>query len=228
MPPEDEEDFLDIVGQSDDIDDEMRGLLDQLDSPDVDLMTPDMPGIDGDNSPPLETIEQPIPEPLKPVEIPRTQDTRTVDVQPAIVPVELVKPTEDTEPVVDLRKQFAQFDAVAEEVLQGTRHDRQEIQEAINLCRGEINKAVNNNANPSRMWVDNLAKVLEVKATVNLTAIKALEAKAKLIAASKAGIQVNNNNVNQNSAVSTVSDDSLVDLLNNNPLNGNPGGEDEY
>jgi hypothetical protein len=47
------------------------------------------------------------------------------------------------------------------------------------------------------MFVDGLVKALEVKSNVNMTAVKALEATAKMIATTKAGssVQVNNLNV---------------------------------
>lgn len=212
------------------LDDEMKGLLGQLDeTPDyvTDRMFADMPGVEGDASPPMTIVQTPkTTEPPAPVEAPKTQEVRNL-VDSQIVETE---PTSivlsPLEPVVDLRRQFEQFDAIAEEVIQGTRHDRQETQDAINLCRSEIQKAVNGNHNPSRMWVDNLTKALEIKATVNLTAIKALEAKAKLLAATKAGVQVGIQNNNQQTNVSTQADNSLVELLNSNPLDG--GGEDEF
>lgn len=234
----DDEDLLDTFQPDDgppqdvaDLDDEMKGLLGQLDETSEDYVTErmvaDVPGVEGDTSPPMAVVENPQagePAPVAPP--PKTQEVRSLtDLQTveAEAPVVLAPPPE---PVVDIRKQFEQFDAIAEEVVQGTRHDRQETQDAINLCRGEIQKAVNNGQNPSRMWVDNLTKALEIKATVNLTAIKALEAKAKLLAATKAGVQVGIQNVNQQANVTTQADSSLVDLLNSNPLDG--GGEDEF
>ncbi len=212
--------------------DDVMDLLGQLDEPAEDYVTDrmiaDVPGVEGDASPPMAVVENPQAKQqlITTAPPPRTQEVRTLtDLQTisAEPPTILAPPPE---PVVDIRKQFEQFDAIAQEVIQGTRHDRQETQDAINLCRGEIQKSVNNGQNPSRMWVDNLTKALEIKATVNLTAIKALEAKAKLLAATKAGIQVGIQNNNQQANVSTQADNSLVDLLNSNPLDG--GGEDEF
>lgn len=229
---DDEDDLFDTEGPPQDVDDldaETRGLLGQLDEPDpdyvIDKMMADAPVIEGDASPPMAVvINQKANEPPTPVEVPKTQEVRRLDTLQTVEAEQHVTIT-PVEPVVDIRKQFEQFDAIAEEVVQGTRHDRQETQDAINLCRGEIQKAVNNGQNPSRMWVDNLTKALEIKATVNLTAIKALEAKAKLLAATKAGIQVGIQNNNQ-ANVSTMADNSLVDLLNSNPLDDS--GEDEF
>lgn len=213
-----------------DLDDEMKGLLNQLDETGEDYVTDrmvaDVAGVEGDSSPPMTVVENVVTEPAPPALPPQTSEVRTLQSSDVITAEPTVPLPPPPEPVVDIKKQFEQFDAIAEEVVQGTRHDRQETQDAINLCRGEIQKAVNNGQNPSRMWVDNLTKALEIKATVNLTAIKALEAKAKLLAATKAGVQVQNNNLIQNSNVSTMADASLVDLLNSNPLDSS--GEDEY
>ncbi len=212
------------------LDDEMRDLLSELDEPDSDYVIDRMvetSGVEGDASPPIEMVKNSASDapPEVPALPPKTSEVRRLDVVEA-VQEEVVAPPPPEPPIVDIRKQFEQFDAIAEEVVQGTRHDRQETQDAINLCRGEIQKAVSAGQNPSRMWVDNLTKALEIKATVNLTAIKALDAKAKLLAATKAGIQVQNNNLIQNANVSTQADKSLVDLLNNNPLDSN--GDDEF
>lgn len=231
---DEDDDLFDTQGPPediDDLDDEMRGLLGQL-TPDTDYLTDRMvaevAGVDGDVSPPMVLIDNPkASEPIAPSETPKTQEVRKLGV-PLLVTTDAPPPPPPPQtepPVVDVRKQFEQFDAVAEEVLQGTRHDRQETQDAINLCRGEIQKAIGGNDNPARMWVDNLTKALEIKATINLTAIKALEAKAKLLAATKAGIQVGiQNNLNANAA--TQVDPTLIELLNNNPLDSS--GEDEF
>jgi hypothetical protein len=233
--PIDPDDQFDTEGPPqdvDDLDDEMKGLLGELDETDEYLtgrMVAEVPGVDGDASPPIEMAPNPAADKLDepPATPPQTSEVRRLDILPQLVTAEeSTPPPPPPEPVVDIRKQFEQFDAIAEEVVQGTRHDRQETQDAINLCRGEIQKAINAGQNPSRMWVDNLTKALEIKATVNLTAIKALEAKAKLLAATKAGVQVQNNNLIQNTNVSAQADKSLVDLLNNNPLESS--GDDEY
>lgn len=236
--PDGDEDLMDTIPPDDgppqdvaDLDDEMKGLLGQLDETSEDYVTErmvaDAPGVEGDTSPPLAIVENPkAGEPAAPVEAPRTAEVRKVtDLQTieAETPTMVAPPPE---PVVDIKREFEQFNDVAQEVLQGVRFDRQEVQDGINLCRAEIQKAVATGHNPSRMWVDNLAKLLEIKATVNLTGIKALEAKTKLLAATKAGVQVGINNVNQQANVTTQADASLVDLLNSNQLDSD--GEDEY
>lgn len=198
----------------------ISGLFEQLDD--------DAPSaaVGGDTSPPLE---------LKPnydvdVETLPPASKLTVDdvrkVQP-ILPSSSVSTAVvvQPEPIVDIRKQFEQMDIVTDEILQGTRTDRQEAQDVIVLMRREIDKAISANQNPPRMYMDNIVKALEVKTTVNMTAVKVLEARAKMIAATKAGIvlqnnnQINNNNDNSNGGV----DDSLLEVLSH-PI----GPDDEY
>lgn len=231
--PDDDDDLFDTQGPPEDVadlDDETRQLIGQLDEEEdyvTDRMVAEAPAVEGDMSPPLAAT--PNPEAGKPAEPPVTptvKEVRRLTSAPELVTDEPVAVAPPPEPVVDLKKQFEQFDEIALEVIHGVRHDRQETQDAINLCRGEIAKAVSNGNNPSRMWVDNLTKGLEIKATINLTAIKALEAKAKLLAATKAGVQIQNNNLNQNANVTTTADDSLVNLLNDNPLDAD--GKDEF
>lgn len=226
-----DDDLFDTAGPPQDIDeldDEMKGLLGELDAPDeyvTDRMAAEVAGVVGDTSPPIEMVVNPnAGEAPKTPEMPKTSEVRRLDTLQTVPTEEQVMAVSDL-PIVDVRKQFEQFDAVAEEVIQGVRFDRQETQDGINLCRAEIQKAIAAGQNPPRMWVDNLAKMLEIKATVNLTGIKALEAKAKLLAATKAGIQVQNNNLLQ-SNVSTQADNALVELLDGNPLDAS--GDDEY
>ena len=87
------------------------------------------------------------------------------------------------------------MEAVTDEVLKACRSDRQETQDVIDLLRGQIDNATNANTQPQRMWVDGLVKAVEVKANINSTAVKIMEANARMIAATKAGINILNQNV---------------------------------
>ncbi len=212
-----------------DIDDfavEVDELLDQLDHndeymPDVsesELESEPKAKVD-DASPPLQLAEQII-----------SQDELSTDqvingqrqvINPLEHNTQLTETTLLELPLTDLRKHFEQLDAVTDEVLQGARHDRQETQDAIKLMRGEIDKAIGNQTHPARMYVDNLVKALEVKATVNMTVVKIMEAKAKMLSATKVGTVINNtNNVNNQQ---NVIDRDLTRLLEE-PL----GASDEY
>lgn len=208
-----------------DLDDEIKNLIGKLDEP-SELVDKMAEGVAKDSSPPLQLSPNTdvTPPSLPSVDSLKPSDVRRLDLKPATTKqseaVEVVPPPE---PLVDIKKQFEQMDSVAEEVLQGTRADRQEAQDAINLMRTEIDKAITGGHNPSRMYVDNLVKALEVKTTINMTAVKVLEAKAKLLAATKAGISIQNNTQVNNANVQQGGSDDLVDLLSN-PI----GPEDEY
>jgi hypothetical protein len=220
-------DELEGVGEGpegvDELDDDMRSLLEQLDQRD-ECVADQMQGIVGAPSPePTLTSTageaQPNYRQTPPAELLQPQDVRKLGLL-----VESNAEVPEPEPaIVDLREQFKQFDIVTDEILQGARSDRQETQDAINLMRGEIDKAINGGAHPSRMYVDNLVKALEVKATINQTAVKIMEAKAKMLAATKVGISVNTNI--QTNVATGSSDQGLVDLLSKNPLHDS---EDEY
>jgi len=81
----------------------------------------------------------------------------------------------------------------------------------------EIREDRDNGRIPSRGYTDNLTKLLETKANVNMMAVKIMEVNAKMLAATKAGsLTVNNNNLNI-----ATGDDYLKDILAN-PM------DDEY
>jgi hypothetical protein len=210
------------------LDDEMKLLLGKLDEDPLavtDKMEGVIPTSQGrplDTSPPLNLIANtevttsklPDVETLKPADVRRVGMTPVAKLD--ATPAPIAEP-----PIVDVRKQFEQMDHVVDEILQGVRADRQEAQDTITLIRNEIDKAIHGGHNPSRMYVDNLVKALEVKTTINMTAVKAMEAKAKLLAATKAGIVVQNNNQVNNANLQGGTDQNLMDVL------ANPIGEDD-
>lgn len=106
-------------------------------------------------------------------------------------------PEQQTPFSVDFNKYFDRLDGVTDEILGACRSDRQEVQDTIQLCRGQIDDAIQKGREPARMFVDGLVKAIEVKANVNMTAVKMMEANSKMLAAIKAsgGIQVNNQNL---------------------------------
>jgi len=104
---------------------------------------------------------------------------------------------ENTSPAVDLVAYHRMMDSVTDDVLTACKKDRAEIQEVVDLMFGEIRNDQESGRNPSRGYTDNLTKLLEVKANVNMIAVKMMEANAKMLSATKAGaITVNNNNMN--------------------------------
>ena len=164
--------------------DDLAELLGQLD------------GIGNDNVP--EEIQEE-------KEIPAESETIKEEKEPVEASTELIieEPKQEAEleianKPININKYLDRLDGVTDEVLNACRADRQEAQDVILLLRGQINDAITNNKQPSRMWVDGLVKAVEVKSLVNMTAVKIIEANAKILAATKAtstNVQVNNNNV---------------------------------
>lgn len=127
--------------------------------------------------------------------------------------------TPPASPVIDLNKYLVRLDGVTDEILDACRSDRQEAQEVINMFRREIEGAANKNQVP-RMYVDGLVKAVEVKANINMTAVKMMEANAKMLASTKAttNIQVNSQNVN------VASNDQDLERILDEPMTP----DDEY
>jgi hypothetical protein len=117
------------------------------------------------------------------------------------------------EPPIDVRKYHKKLDDITEDVITACKKDRAEIQEVVNLMFDEIRDARDRGHVPARGYTDNLTKLLEVKANVNMMAVKIMEVNAKMLAATKAGAMTINNNV----AVAQ-SDDYLRKILDE-PMN---------
>lgn len=121
-------------------------------------------------------------------------ETITIDDPPSPKEVQII---ENTPPAVDLVAYHKMMDSVTDDVLTACKKDRAEIQEVVDLMFGEIRNDQEAGRNPSRGYTDNLTKLLEVKANVNMIAVKMMEANAKMLSATKAGaVTVNNNNMN--------------------------------
>lgn len=129
----------------------------------------------------------------------RFDGTETITAEPSV-----------QEPSVNVNIYLEKIDGVAEEVLQACRSDRQEAQDVINMLRNQCDQAHQRSQLPARMYIDGLVKAVEVKASINTNAVKAMEAVAKMIAATKAGIMVNNNNLQ-------VSGSELDEILSHQP-----------
>jgi len=175
-----------------DIDDDLKNLLNQLDD-DEDIVRNIEPStIRADLD---ENINS---EALRPVET--VIVSNNVDI-------------EDRSPDINVSKYLDKMEGVADEVLQACRSDRQEAQEVINMLRNQCDQAHDKNIPPARMYVDGLVKSVEVKANINTNAVKVMEGVAKMIAATKAGLNINNNNV-------SVSAAELDEILSSNEVTG--------
>ena len=108
------------------------------------------------------------------------------------------------------RKYLTKLDDVTDEILAACRSDRAEAQEVIQLLRGEINKALQTNRDPARMYVDGLVTAVEVKSNINMSMIKMMEANAKMLASLKAA---NNLNIKNNINVASSNDKELERIL---------------
>lgn len=130
----------------------------------------------------------------------KSQKTATHDMAPTDVrrldkPSQALVPADSPEAVVDAKAYLDQLDGVTKDVLQACQSDRQEAQDVINVLRRQIDNAINQNQAPQRMYVDGLVKAVEVKAGINATAVKMMEGVSKMLAATKAGVNIQNNNL---------------------------------
>ncbi len=168
------------------MDDDLKSLFEQLDDEDEALVQPSQ-------SPVIFSEPEPA---LKPVEIVK-------------VPLDNVPPpqAEVPAPSLDVSKKMMQLEEVTDSILSACSDDRRQAQEAIDLIKGEICKNLEKDQRPPAAYVEGLIKAIEVKAGINLTAVKIMEANAKMLAATKAGASINVNNAN------TLSNVSLTELL---------------
>jgi len=184
-------------------DDELQSLLDQLDNDEdvVDQIEDEISRVIEDEADVIESESTVV----------ESDDSENIDLEPAECALQPVDTRQIEEisttivaevpvvPTVDVVKYHERLDQVTTEVLAACRADRQETQDVIDLMRLQIDDAVNKSQSPSRMWVDGLVKAVEVKAGINATAVKIIEANAKMLAATKAGVNILNQNVNTGS-----------------------------
>lgn len=190
----------------DNIDDDLKSLLDQLgdDEPSQPASSqpeakPAEPVVDAELDAALDQLdESQAPEPpaaeeksdaLRPVKV----DIKRLDETPALDEA----PVESSSDVI---KYLDKMEEVADEVLIACRNDRQEAQDVINMLKGQCDIAHDKSIPPARMYVDGLVKAVEVKANINGNAVKVMEGVAKMIAATKAGVNVQNNNISVSGA----------------------------
>jgi hypothetical protein len=201
---------------SKEIDDELKDLLDQLDEQDEFLPSEEeiaeaQQELEPEPEPEPEAFE---PEVLEPEDDPVVSLAVTGDEKVAR-PIDEVSEIADQhrfdgnhqfsevvveEEVAEANKYLDKMDEVSEEVLQACQADRQEAQDVINMLRKQCEDAHSNQRIPARMYVDGLVKAVEVKANINGNAVKVMEGVAKMIAATKASTNIQNNNMNVSNA----------------------------
>ncbi len=179
------------------VNDDINNLLGLIDEADKVSEVKPVGGTDPASVARAETSEA-----LRPID----QPIKKLDAEPAPP-----SPKAEPGPVVDVGKMFEQMDAVTQNVLQCAKDDRNQAESAIMMINEAIEEAHNAGKPASKTYVEGLIKAIEVKANINTTVVKIMEANAKLFAATKSGLNLQINNQNSNS---TVSSDELVELLN--------------
>jgi hypothetical protein len=206
-----------------DIDDDLKDLLDQLEDDDPNQTDNILPINESTNE--QHSINEEIINQDKPSEVESEVESNILDEVPssALRPVKQSFKRLDETPALDdskiaestdVLKYLEKMDEVADEVLISCRNDRQEAQDVINMLRLQCDEAHNKDRPPARMYVDGLVKAVEVKASINGNAVKVMEGVAKMIAATKAGVNIQNNNL-------SVSGSELDDILSGSePMGG--------
>jgi hypothetical protein len=208
------------------LDDEMKALLQKLDEPDpIQKMEADAPAIEA-AVPTADPSPEPTATPIS--EIAMELDYR--DVPPDGAAVAEIVPPPPPLAAFDAKAEFDHCNAISDEMVQCARADRQEAQDAITLVRGQIDKIIqaSNGGAPKidRGLLDNLTLLLEVKKDVTMVFAKALESRVKLIAALKVAQQVNiQNNGGSGTQIAGMVDQELVKALS---LPLDTDGDDEY
>lgn len=156
---------------------------------DVDDLMSELDALDAPPEPPAPELKLSEPAPAKAPDI-RQLITPTKIAQTSTQIVE--EPTMDLE---FLRRLTQQYDVVGQEILTSWRADRAEAQDAIDLCNQEIQKAIANNRDPGRVYVETLVSAIEVKSNANATASSLIGMGIKLAGALKTKVSVTNNNV---------------------------------
>ena len=105
--------------------------------------------------------------------------------------VDIVKKDENDE--FDLAKTRRDFDLVSDEILGTWRDDRRQTQEVIDLLLGRVR-----GENAARVDVEGLVQALSVKSDSGMIAVKLLEAKTRLLAATKNQVNIQTNVINHN------------------------------
>ena len=180
------------------MDEELTDLLGQLNFEDSGLPT------DSDaNGYIAEVAEKPTEKPTEKIvnkDVTLPEPTSVPDVIPA-------------ERDVNIKVYFERYEAMAEEIFAACRSDRQEAQSVLAMCKERVEDAISNNSadRVPRMYVDALVKAVEVKANINDTAVKMIDAGAKLISAAKNQINVQQNNVAVGSDLNDILNQPMTD-----------------
>lgn len=199
-------------------DDDIKDLLEQLDAVEAETDEPVVDVVE-DDMPQVITNTTHIPAGLaeQPGQMPTTPSQIIVANQPSDEPGNAAPVA--AQPPLEIKRFIDNYLAAHSEVLADCRTDRAETQSVIAALQADIDDIKQNGGGVKavpRVLIESLVKALEVKANINDTKVKMTDSGAKLIAALRSQININNQ---QN-----IIDGSLEDVLTN-PLNE---GTDDY
>ena len=137
------------------------------------------------------------------------QEKTQVEVLPANYRPSVEVANQAEPPVIDVREQVQRANATSEEILASWRSDRCEAQGAANFVKSILDNIVSAGDRPSAGLLEQYIKALEVKASTNQTAVKCVDAIAKLLAATKQG----GPSVQNNTLLAGNSGRELIDIL---------------
>lgn len=125
----------------------------------------------------------------------------------AIVPLETQREPDSS---FEFKKYLDKLDITTDEVLQACRSDRQDAMDTISTLRRIIDDTPPDRR-PSGEILGCLVKAIEVRANINMAAVKMMEANAKMLAAVKPKTGVVNNNIMGNMDLGSILSEPLSD-----------------
>jgi len=152
------------------------------------------------------------PSPTLSPELTTASDIRTIPTPVINLDAPTVVMPISEEGILDVKKYVQKAEGVLDEMLNSARNDRQEAQDTIDFLRTQVHGAVSANK-PAERWAEALITALEVKSGINATAVKAVEALGKIIAATKITGNVTNNLQVNNGGSGSVSASELKKVL---------------
>ena len=178
---------------SDELDDDVRDLLNMLDS-EADEVEADEAEPDVTHNtthkyvvPEFVAAETKTEEALKPIPIEVNLDNTPALDMPVVAPI------------IDMAEKSRQVSQVTESVLADCTKDRQQAQDVIDMLMKTARDSIDKFGRVSAELAEQLIKAVQVKSDINANAIKMVDSNIKLIAATKSGNSININNTSTSS-----------------------------
>lgn len=118
------------------------------------------------------------------------------------------------EDLIDVAAHVRRHESISDEILSSWRSDRTETQGVINMIHGLIEKCVSSGERPPGAYVEGLVGAMKAKADTNATAVRLLDATAKLLTTVKPTVNVKNttnNTLTINSSLSEILAEPVMD-----------------